>query len=159
SLAEPAHSLVLLKPTATIPHGGGKRFAVGSLEYRVISEWIAAGTPRPAEQDPQIKGLEVYPPSDTLKPDAEQHIGVRAIYTDGRVRDVTRWVKFSSSDEGVASVDDFGNVKMNGSGEAAITLYYQSRVLYSRLSVPFPRPGDPATYSSFQPNNFIDQYV
>ena len=47
---------------------------------------------------------------------------VRAKYSDGRVRDVTRWVKFSSSDEGVASVDDFGHVKMNGSGEAAITL-------------------------------------
>ena len=159
SLTEPARSLVLLKPTATIPHGGGKRFAVGSLEYRVISEWIAAGTPRPTDQDPQIKGLEVYPPAATLKPGAEQHILVRAIYSDGRVRDVTRWVKFSSSDEGVASVDDFGNVKMNGSGEAAITLYYQSRVLYSRLSVPYPRPVDPATYSKFQPNNFIDEYV
>src|SRR5689334_1917743 len=100
SLAEPARSLVLLKPTATIPHGGGKRFAVGSLEYRVLSEWIAAGTPRPTDQDPQIKGLEVYPPSATLKPGAEQHIVVRAIYSDGRARDVTRWVKFSSSDEG-----------------------------------------------------------
>ena len=31
---------------------------------------------------------------------------VRAKYSDGRVRDVTRWVRFSSSDEGVASVDE-----------------------------------------------------
>src|SRR6476620_4593787 len=61
SLSEPAQSLILLKPAATIPHGGGKRFAVGSLEYRVLAEWIAAGTPPPAPKDAQITGLAVYP--------------------------------------------------------------------------------------------------
>jgi hypothetical protein len=159
SLSEPAQSLMLLKPTMTIPHGGGKRFAPGSLEYRVISEWIAAGTPPPAEKDPQITNLEVYPASATLKPGAEQQIVVRAKYSDGNVRDVTRWVKFSSSDEGVASVDDFGHVKMNGSGEAAITLWYQSRVLYSRLAVSFPNKIDPSVYSKFERRNYIDDYV
>ena len=73
-----------------------------SLEYRVIAEWIAAGTPPPAASDPQITGLEVYPASAMLKPGAEQQIVVRAKYSDGQSRDVTRWVKFSSSDEGVA---------------------------------------------------------
>jgi hypothetical protein len=159
SLSEPAQSLMLLKPTAAIPHGGGKRFGADSLEYRVLADWIAAGTPRPAGRDPQITGLLVYPASATLKPGAEQQIVVQAKYSDGRVRDVTRWVKFSSSDEGVATVDDYGHVKMNGNGEAAITLWYQSRVLYSRLSVPFPNEVGPATYSKFQPNNFIDNYV
>jgi hypothetical protein len=159
ALAEPAQSLVLLKPTMVIPHGGGRRFDTNSLEYRVISEWIAAGTPRPSDNDPQITGLEVYPKTATLKPNAEQQILVRAKYSDGQIRDVTRWVKFSSSDEGVATVDDFGRVKMNGSGEAAVTLYYQSRVLYSRLSVPFPNQVDPAVYTKFQRNNFIDDFV
>src|SRR5579872_78053 len=41
SLADPASSLILLKPTFTIPHGGGKRFASDSIEYRILSEWIA----------------------------------------------------------------------------------------------------------------------
>jgi hypothetical protein len=159
SLSEPAQSLMLLKPTMAIPHGGGKRFAVGSLEYRVISEWIAEGTPPPATRDSQITGLEIYPASATLKPLAEQQVVVQAKYSDGRVRDVTRWVKFSSSDEGVATVDDFGRVKMNGSGEAAITLWYQSRVLYSRLSVPYPNSVTPEVYSKFAGHNFIDDYV
>ena len=143
SLSEPSHSLMLLKPTFAIPHGGGKRFSTDSLEYRVISEWIAAGAPRPADQDPQVTGLEVFPASAVLKLGGEQQMVVRAKYSDGRVRDVTRWVKFSSSDEGVASVDDSGHVKMNGSGEAAITLYYSSRVLYARLRVPYPNKVDP----------------
>jgi hypothetical protein len=102
SLSEPAHSLMLLKPTFAVPHGGGKRFSTDSLEYRVISEWIAAGAPRPAEQDPQVTGLEVFPASAVLKLGGEQQLVVRAKYSDGRVRDVTRWVRFSSSDEGVA---------------------------------------------------------
>jgi uncharacterized protein DUF1549/uncharacterized protein DUF1553/Big-like domain-containing protein len=159
SLAEPARSLVLLKPTMTIPHGGGKRFAVGSLEYRVLSEWIAAGTPPPGDKDPQITGLEVYPPSATLKPGAEQQIVVRANYADGNARDVTRWVKFSSSDEGVAGVDDWGRVKMNGNGEAAITLWYQSTVGYSRLSVPYANQVEPQVYSKFERHNYIDDCV
>nr|MBA3442248.1 hypothetical protein [Pyrinomonadaceae bacterium] len=33
SIVEPAKSLLLLKPTGTITHGGGKRFETNSLEY------------------------------------------------------------------------------------------------------------------------------
>src|SRR5258708_4889393 len=159
SLSSPADSLVLLKPTLTIPHGGGKRFAVNSLEYRVIAEWIAAGTPPPSDNDLQVTGLDVYPASAILKPEGEQQLLVQAKYSDGQIRDVTRWVKFSSSDEGVATVDDSGHVKMTGFGEAAVTLYYQSKVLYSRLSVPYPNKIDPAVYTKFQRNNFIDDLV
>ena len=159
SMSQPSHSLMLLKPTMAIPHGGGKRFDTNSLEYRVISEWIAAGTPPLSDKDPQITNLEVYPASATLKPGAEQQLVVRAKYSDGQIQDVTRWVKFSSSDEGVATVDDLGHVKMNGSGEAAITLWYSSRVLYSRLSVPFPAAVPAEVYTKFQRNNYIDELV
>jgi hypothetical protein len=159
SLSAPADSLLLLKPTLGVGHGGGKRFDVKSLEYRVIAEWIAAGTPPPSDNDAQVTGLEVYPASAILKPEGEQQLVVRAKYSDGQVRDVTRWVKFSSSDEGVATVDDSGHVKMTGFGEAAVTLYYQSKVLYSRLSVPYANPIDPAVYTKFQRNNFIDELV
>jgi len=159
SLPQPAQSLMLLKPTMAVPHGGGKRFDTKSLEYRVVAEWIAAGAPPPADTDPTVTGLEVFPASAALKPGAEQQLVVRARYSSGEVKDVTRWVKFSSSDEGVASVDDFGHVKMNGSGETAITLYYSSRVLYSRLSVPYQVPVDLTVYTSFKRNNYIDDLV
>ncbi len=45
--SDPGRSLLLTKPTGAMPHGGGLRLDVGSLEYRVISEWIAAGMPPP----------------------------------------------------------------------------------------------------------------
>jgi hypothetical protein len=159
SLADPEASLILAKPSFAIPHGGGKRFAKDSLEYRVIREWIAAGVPPPATEDVQIRGLEVFPAAAVLATGAEQQLAVRARYSDGHTEDVTRWVKFSSSNEGVATVDDWGRVKMNGSGEAAITLYYSSRVLYARLSVPFPNAVSSEAYEKFPRRNFVDDLV
>ena len=45
-------------------------------------------------------------------------------------------------------------------GEAAITLWYSSRVLYARLSVPFPNQVDRRRLrASFQRSNFIDDLV
>ena len=157
SLTEPEASLMLLKPSFGVPHGGGKRFSKDSLEYRIIREWIAAGAPPPADNDPRVTGLEVFPASAVLAPEAEQQIIVRARFSDGHTDDVTHWVKFSSTNEGVATVDDNGHVKMTGAGEAAITLYYASRVIYSRLTVPFPTSIDSAAYDRFPRRNFIDE--
>ncbi len=156
---EPARSLMLLKPTMAVAHGGGKRFDTKSLEYKILSGWIAEGMPRPRDDDPQVTALEVFPPAVRLAPAAEQQLVVRARYSDGNVRDITRWVKFSSSDEGVASVDDLGHVKMNGNGEAAITLWYSSRVLYSRVSVPYPNKVEAAAYEKFPRHSFVDDLV
>src|SRR5260370_29420401 len=82
SLAEPTASLILAKPSFAIPHGGGKRFAADSLEYRVIKEWIEAGAPPPSANDPQIRDLTVTPASAVLTPGAEQQLTVRASYSD-----------------------------------------------------------------------------
>ena len=153
--ADPAHSLLLLKPTFAVPHMGGLRFKTDSLEYRVISGWIAAGAPAPRQNEADVLGLEVYPANAILVPGAEQQLVVRAKYSDGRVEDVTHWVKYNSNNEGVASVDDAGRVKMNGRGESAITLYYQSKVLYARVMVPFETPAASVS-TSFARKNFID---
>ena len=39
---DPAPSLMLLKPTLAVSHGGGKRFSPRSPEYHVIADWIAS---------------------------------------------------------------------------------------------------------------------
>ncbi len=159
SLIEPAHSLLLLKPTLAIAHGGGKRFEVGSLEYKVISEWIAAGAPPPSDSDPGIERLEVTPDNKTLAAGAEQQLKVQATFSDGRVEDVTRWAKYSSSDDAVASINDDGSVKMNGHGEAALSVWYLSRVASARLTVPFPNKIDASVFASAPRHNFIDDLV
>ena len=159
SLAEPAASLFLLKPTMTVPHGGGKRVDVDSLEYQVLSEWIAAGAPGPREDDPAVVGLEVHPRAATLRPGSKQRLVVRAKYSDGRVADVSRWARYSSTDAAVAEVRDDGVVTMVGRGEAAITVAYETSVLYARLTVPHEREISEEDFDRLTVNNYIDELV
>jgi hypothetical protein len=156
---EPAKSLILLKPTLTISHGGGQRFPVGSPEYQVISGWIAAGMPPPSDSDPRVQDLEVMPREASLSPGAEQQILVRARFSDGHTEDVTRWAKYSSGDMGVANVDDWGHVKMTGYGEVPVTVWYQSRVAFARLRVRLPAVLDEALFRQAPRNNYIDDLV
>src|SRR5439155_21884482 len=80
---EPAHSLILLKPTMAVSHGGGQKLEVDSRDYQVLADWIAAGAPAPREHDPRIQRLEVFPPAAVLKPEDTLRIVVRAWYSDG----------------------------------------------------------------------------
>jgi Protein of unknown function (DUF1553)/Protein of unknown function (DUF1549) len=156
---EPERSLLLLKPTMTIGHGGGKRLEVGSLEYKVVSEWIAAGMAAPREADPAITRLEVAPKEATLGSGAEAQVRVKAIYSDGQAEDVTRWAKYAAADGAVAAVDEEGKVKIQGSGETAITVWYQSRVAFARFASPYPANIAPEIFARSKRNNFIDDLV
>jgi hypothetical protein len=156
---EPARSLILLKPTMAIGHGGGKRIEVNSLEYKVVVEWIAAGMPPPTESDPQITRLEVTPKTTTLASGAGQQLKVLAHYSDGHAEDVTRWVKYSTSDSSVASVDDDGLIKMQGHGETAISVWYQSQVSFARVANPFPNTISPEIFAKSPRHNFIDEFI
>jgi hypothetical protein len=159
SLADPSSSLFLLKPTMTIPHGGGKRFAVDSSEFQILSEWIAGGAPSPADEDASVIGLDVYPLTATLAPGAEQQLVVQANFSNGIVTDVTPWVRYSSTDAAVAEVSETGLVKMVGRGEVAITVLYSNRVLYSRLTVPHDNEISEGDFERLPRNNFIDGLV
>jgi hypothetical protein len=159
NLLEPARSLFLLKPTRALPHMGGRRFAVDSPEYAVISSWIAAGAPPPRESDARIEGLEVTPPSRTLGQGQEVQLTVRARFSDGAVEDVTRWAAFTSGDQTVAAVDDTGRVTAQGHGETAINVAYLSRVGHTRVAVPFPHAPDEAVFAAAPRHNFIDDLV
>ncbi|HTV55759.1 MAG TPA: Ig-like domain-containing protein, partial [Terriglobia bacterium] len=156
---EPARSLILLKPTLTIAHGGGQRFPVGSPEYQVISGWIAAGMPPPKASDPRIVDLQVYPHEASLVPGAMQQLIVMARFSDGHYEDVTRWAKYDSGDEGVATVTDSGLVTMHSYGEAPVTVWYLSHVTFARMRIPYPYGIDEAVFQRAPRHNYIDDYI
>ncbi|HXI52900.1 MAG TPA: hypothetical protein VNH84_15400, partial [Candidatus Saccharimonadales bacterium] len=158
-LSDPARSLFLLKPTGAVPHKGGKRFEVDSLEYKILSEWIAAGTPQPQASDPRINRLEVAPNHATLQPGDKQQFVVRAYFTDGTMQDVTRWVKYTDANATVTAVDDLGEVKVIGFGEGAITAWYLSRIAMATVTVPYTNRVAPAVFSQAPARNFIDEQV
>jgi len=155
----PEQSLVLLKTTRTLPHGGGKKFAKDSEDYRLLRDWINAGAPGPKEDDVRIQRLEVLPGEAVLKPEDNLQVIVRAYYSDGHTEDVTRWAKFSSSEDLVASVDGEGKVHVSGNGEAAITIWYSNYVAAARVTSPLPNLVDAKVFTSAARNNFIDELV
>src|SRR5262249_31350217 len=104
SFVDPASSLFLLKPTASVPHGGGRRFETGSVEYRTLERWIASGAPGPNSKAPQVTALNVTPARRVGGVGLRQQLQVIASYSDGSKRDVTALARYDSMDEAVLRV-------------------------------------------------------
>jgi Protein of unknown function (DUF1553)/Protein of unknown function (DUF1549)/Bacterial Ig-like domain (group 2) len=160
-LADPGRSLFLAKPSGAIAHKGGVRFGTGSLEYRVLSEWISGGAAPPSEGDPRALQLEILPDRSFQRVGESQQILVRARYSDGRAEDVTRWVKWSSADESVCRVDENGKAQVIGPGEGAIVAWFASKLAIARVTVPYPEQPEQAraTADRRKPRNFIDEQI
>jgi hypothetical protein len=95
--ADPGRSLFLAKPSGAIPHKGGLRFTTDSREYRILSEWIAAGAAAPRDDDPRVDRLEIFPGRSLHAVGETQQLLVSAVYSNGRHEDVTGGTKWSSS--------------------------------------------------------------
>ncbi len=156
---EPARSLFLLKPTLAVSHGGGQKLEVGSPEFQALAAWVASGAPGPSEKDAHIQRLEVSPSHSVVKPGDGLQVRVRAGYSDGRTLDVTRWAKFSSTEELVAGVDEDGKVTVKGHGEAAVSVLFSNLVATIRITSPLPNEVDPKVFAAAARHNFIDNHV
>ncbi|MCI0641714.1 MAG: DUF1553 domain-containing protein [Gemmataceae bacterium] len=156
---EPARSLMLMKPSLALTHGGGLKLEVNSPEYKLVADWIVSGAPGPSKSDPAIQKLEVFPPDAVLKPKDQLQLVARAWYSDGRAEDVTRWARFASTEDLIAGVDDAGSVKVSGYGEAAITVSFSNLVATTRISAPFDNALDAKVFAGSPRHNFIDNLV
>ena len=158
---DPGRSLILTKPTGLLPHKGGVRLEPGSLEYRVLAEWIASGVPGPKADDPQIERLEVLPKYSRQALEATQQLVVLAHFSDGHVEDATRWAKYTSVQQlgGVASMSA-GKVKITGAGEAAIKVWYlnHNAMAYHDRAVCRTQCA-PEVFANAPRRNFIDEHV
>lgn len=159
STVNPPDSLFLLKPLGEVPHEGGQRFEKDSLDYRILYDWITQGAPGPKPGETHIARLEMLPASMELQPGVTQPLLVRAHYDNGTVRDVTRWVKFDTSEDTVALVDENGVVTVQKPGSAAITAWYASRVALTELNVPRPVEVAPEVYAAAAGYNYIDERI
>jgi hypothetical protein len=159
SPTDPGRSLLLTKPTGMTPHKGGIRFEPDSLEYRVLAEWIASGTPGPSDNDSVITKLEVLPNRSIQKPGLKQQLVVLAHFSDGRIEDATAWAKYTSDNLSVATVGDRGEVQIPNSGEAAIKVWYQNLNALAFVSAPFERDVPAELYQVAEGGSFIDELV
>jgi hypothetical protein len=151
-------SLMLLKPTATLAHGGGRRLAPDSPEYRTIARWIGQGAPFHPEAEPRLERIEVNPAQRVLAAGQTQQLRVVANDHDGQSVDVTRLALFESNGPDLAQVDEFGRVRVrDGVGDATIVARFRGQVAVARLLVPSAEP--PPLWEAPTSDNVIDRFV
>ncbi len=155
---DPAQSLLLLKPTMALPHGGGLRFAPGSPEYRVLARWIAEGARWDRPGEPTLRRIEMQPAARVMAPGSRLSLRVMAHYSDGSRRDITGQADYRSNESGIAEVDAAGGVKSTGAaGQAAVMARYMSQIAVAEVLV--PRAGRPAPGAFGSSDGFIDAAV
>ena len=86
-------------------------------------------------------------------------VKVQAIYSDGSTKDVTRWSKFTSTDETIAKVSEKGEIEVNGFGVGAITAWFDSRIAVASLTIPYANRISPEVFQETPKRNFIDARV
>jgi hypothetical protein len=154
--AAPDSSLLLLKATGQVPHGGGRRLQKNGYEYQLFRQWIVAGMPGSAPDAPHLVKLRMMPGDRVLRHEQVQQLAVLAEYSDGAVRDVTRQSEYSSNLDVVATVDPDGLVHSGRqSGEAAVMARHMGYVAVFRALVPHGEPL--ADIPEFKPANYIDE--
>jgi hypothetical protein len=159
SLVDPARSLILMKATAAVPHKGGERFKVHSPEWNTLVEWIANGAHGPRETDIRIERIEVLPQTSRLKIGDGQQFAVKAHFSDGHVEDVTRYAKYTATNQAVVNVDEVGKVTVVGNGESAVTAWYLQKITFATVAAPFENQIDPAVFTQAPRRNWIDGLV
>jgi len=156
NVLEPEKSLILLKPSLQIPHGGGQVLPKDSLDYNTLLAWLRTGAQRKPGQEKKIVSIQVLPPSTMLYgKDSKRQLLVRATYSDRTEADVTRQVKFQSNDESLAAVSPDGVVSGLREGETAILVRAPGVAAAAKVGVVLENLPVP----DIRPNNFVDEYV
>lgn len=134
-------SMILRKPLGELPHEGGVRLRRESKPHEALRDWIATGAKADASPSQAVK-LEILPGHRVLNAPAKtQQVAVLVTFADGKTRDVTPLVYYSSSNPEVAEVDEAGFVTFKMRGEAAIIAHYLDLVAIVRLTHLIEVPG------------------
>jgi hypothetical protein len=156
--AAPASSLLLLKASGGVAHGGGKRLDPKGRDYQLILRWIRSGTPFGKDSDPKVANITVTPGHRLLAPQSVQQLAVTAHYSDGSSRDVTHQAEYSSNEPELVEVNEAGRVETHERpGEGAIMVRHLGHVAVFRATIPQDVPVD--KFRTPAPANFIDELV
>jgi hypothetical protein len=160
----PADSLILLKPTAAIPHEGGRRFTVDSPEYQILAKWIMAGTPPDPANAPMLKKISVSPTEQIVYgPYTQVRLRVQAAFSDGTVHDVTRLAVYEPSNPSIQISPDgevaspIARSASKGLVETSILVRYLDQRATVQLAFVPPRPG--FRWREVPEANYIDHHV
>ena len=158
NLAIPEESTLIEKAVGAVPHSGNQCYEPESEYNKTVIEWISNG----AKVDPAgiatVTGIEVFPKQIVLEgKSATQQITVRATYSDGTDRDVTKLALFMSNNDPTAAIDKGGLVTSADRGAAFMLARFDvysvtSQVLVIPDKLEYERP-------KLAETNYIDTLV
>jgi hypothetical protein len=158
--ASPDNSLLLMKASGRVPHGGGKKLPLDGPDYRTLRDWIAGGSPRTPADAPKIVKVTITPDAKLMGFRQTQQLAVTAHFSDGSTQDVTRLAQFSSSESVYVAVNDAGLVTAGPiPGEAAIMARFMEKFAVCTVLIPLPTPVPADVYANLPRRNFIDGHV
>lgn len=157
NLAAPEQSLLLLKPTAMLDHGGEMRIEPGTEAEELLWRWIVSGAPD--VQSRQLQDFSAEPNEITVgKLGEDLEISTLARFDSGE-EDVTRWTVFTPDDAAAIELDPNkdGLLRVHRPGIHTILARYMNRVEPVRILAPL---NDDAVDLSAEPRaNFVDDYI
>jgi hypothetical protein len=157
NLARPESSLLLLKPTGQMNHGGNAPLTEGGPGATRLLEWIQSGAPRGLSR--RLTKFDVAPIRQVCDAaPAEFALQATAHFDSGPAEDVTRWTVFTSSDPAAVEIDSERSVtRVLRRGQHVVIARFLDRVVPIQFVVPL---ADAPVDLSHEPRaNFIDDGV
>jgi WD40 repeat protein len=141
NLAAPDESLMLLKPTGSVPHVGGKLLDPADPYYAIIRDWIAGGA-KLNVGTPRVAKIEIFPQNPVIEQiGSQQQFRVMAVYADGATREVTREAFIESGNMEIATSGRAGLLSSVRRGEAPVLARYEGAYAATTLTVMGDRSG------------------
>ena len=154
-LKSPEKSLLLLKATEAVPHGGGLRFAINSPSYSTLLNWVRSGAPFGEPDANPVTRIDVLP-GDVVLSLGTEHRLIAIAHAAGSQQDVSSQVTYESSNPAVVQVSPDGVVHGVGKGEAAVTVRAPGHLSSIRVGVITEHL---AKFPDVPSKNLIDEYV
>ena len=152
----PENSLFVLKPTAQVPHGGGKRIKVGSVMHDTLVQWVSGGAQGPAKDSPEVVDLVVTPGRRVAEVGSTQQLQITATYSDGVARDVTAMARYDSLDDGLLKVSTSGLIETLGRGQAGVMVRFEGQATTVMVTIPYSAEVDLHEWSQ---DNIVDKFA
>ncbi|WP_417394103.1 DUF1549 and DUF1553 domain-containing protein [Gimesia chilikensis] len=159
---DPDRSLLLLKATGLVPHGGGRLLEADSADYALLYDWIEQGAIGPHPDDPEIIKIELSPGNRVFQQRSGLKLQVTAHFSDGTQRDVTHQSIYESNYPEIGKVDQEGLITTQSRGGVfAVMARFGEKITVFQGVVPYHSEGQQKLtgYPSEKQLSKIDQHL
>jgi hypothetical protein len=134
NLARPERSLLLLKPSGLLDHGGGARLETGDDDEGLLLDWLRAGAPR----GPTRRLVEFTVEPEDVEASADELVPLRATarFDRGSPQDVTAWTVFTPTDPGAIELHSPPAARLVRRGQHVLTARFMDRIVAVRFTAP-----------------------